>query len=380
MLPVFRQSLFVCLAVLTLMSVPAFAQKADKAAKATLVEVDQVRKAALNPTVPVIGRLIAKQSGVVSALMSGVVVNMITQIGDRVERGMVIAELSKDRLHWARQLRLAEVSQSQAALKAAKSQTILRTQELKRLENLRKSAAFSKARFEDSTQELSKAQSAAVEAASALQRAQANLKLAEIDLNNATIRAPYNGVVSQRHTEVGTYLNIGQPVVTLIDDQNLEMEAAVPVERILGLVPGTRIQFHLRGGQQFYAQVRAIVPDENAITRTRLVRFTPLFDPGSFNTLATNQSVTLSIPAGAARNVLSVHKDAVLNRSGRTMVYVVDEGTANLRTVQLGEAVGGRFAVKNGLTAGDLVVVRGNERLRPGQKVKTKSKTAMPAQ
>ncbi|PHS78529.1 MAG: hypothetical protein COB59_06565 [Rhodospirillaceae bacterium] len=380
MLHILKRNLFVITATIVLACSPALAQKSEKAAKATLVDVDEVRKASLNPTVPVIGRLIAEQSGVVSALMSGVVINMVTQIGDRVERGAVIAELSKDRLHWARQLRLAEVSEFQAALKSAKSQTILRTQELKRLENLRKSAAFSKARFEDATQELSKAQSAEVEAAAALQRARANLKLAEIDLNNTTILAPYTGVVARRHTEVGTYLNIGQPVVTLIDDQNLEMEAAVPVERIGGLTPGTSIQFHLRDGQQFSALVRAIVPDENAITRTRLVRFTPFFGTATANTLATNQSVTLSIPAGAKRNVLSVHKDAVLNRSGSTVVYVVKDGVANKQTVKLGEAVGGRFAVESGLIAGDLVVVRGNERLRPGQKVKAKSKPETSAQ
>ena len=378
MLQYLKRNLFVLTAALLLVSSPALAQKSAKPAKATLVGVDEVRKASLNPTVPVIGRLIAKQSGVVSALMSGVVVNMVTQIGDRVERGATIAELSKDRLYWARQLRLAEVSEFQAALKIEKSQTILRSQELKRLGNLRKSAAFSKARFEDATQELAKAQSAEVEAASALQRARANLKISEIDLNNTTILAPYAGVVARRHTEVGTYLNIGQPVVTLIDDQNLEMEAAVPVERIAGLAPGTRLQFQLRDGRQFSALVRAIVPDENAITRTRLVRFTPLFDSASLNTLATNQSVTLSIPAGTARNVLSVHKDAVLNKGGRTLVYVVKDGTANMQTVKLGEAVGGRFTVDSGLNAGDLVVVRGNERLRPGQKVKTKSSAVAP--
>ena len=353
-----------------LTSAPAFAQnKAAKSEASTLVDVDEVRPASLNPTVPVIGRLVARQSGVVSALMSGVVVKISAQIGDRVKRGQVIAELSKDRLYWAHQLRLAEVSQSVAALDFSKAQVKLRTQELKRLQNLRKSAAFSKARFEDSRLEVAKAKSTATQAAAALRQAKANLKLAEIDLNHAHIIAPYDGVVSQRHTEVGTFLTMGQPVVTLIDDQNLDMEAAVPVERIAGLVPGSKVVFHLQNGQTFPAHVRAVVPDENAITRSRIVRFTPLFGVNGLKNLATNQSVTIAIPAGAARHVLSVHKDAILNRSGRTMVYIVQDGTANLKAVKLGEAVGGRFSVERGLTAGDLVVVRGNERLRPGQKV-----------
>lgn len=368
-----KPSLFLIMAALALVASPTLAQKAkDKGAKQTLVDVDAVKAASLNPTVPVIGRLLARQSGVVSALMSGVVINITVQIGDRVKRGDVLAELSPNRLHWAHKLRLAEVAQTRAALKTTKAQIRLRRQELKRLENLRQSAAFSKARFEDSTLEVAKAESASMEAQSNLSRAQANLQLAQIDLDHTIIRAPYDGVVSVRHTEVGTFLNLGLPVVTLVNDQNLEVEAQVPTIRLSGLSAGTEVSFQLLNGTTFRAQVRAIVPSENAITRTRLVRFTPDFKTADIGALATNQSVTLAIPAGAARNVLSVHKDAVLSRSGRDMVYVVENGTANMRTVKLGEAVGGRFSVVSGLTAGDLVVIRGNERLRPGQKVQAK--------
>ena len=70
--------------------------------------------------------------------------------------------------------------------------------------------------------------------------------------------------------------------------------------------------------------------------------------------------------------MLSVHKDAVINRRGKQIVYVVQEGKAAMRPVQLGEAVGARMEVLRGLAQGDLVVVRGNERLRPGQDVRYK--------
>jgi multidrug efflux pump subunit AcrA (membrane-fusion protein) len=86
--------------------------------------------------------------------------------------------------------------------------------------------------------------------------------------------------------------------------------------------------------------------------------------------LATNQSVALAIPAGEERDVVSVHKDAVINRNGKDIVFIVEDGAANIRTVKLGEPIGTRFVVLGGLKAGDTVVVRGNERLRPGQKVK----------
>ena len=79
--------------------------------------------------------------------------------------------------------------------------------------------------------------------------------------------------------------------------------------------------------------------------------------------------MTVKVPIGAPRDVLTVHKDAVIKRGPQSIVYVVEDGSANLRPVRLGEAVGSRLEVLEGLQDGDLVVVRGNERLRPGDKV-----------
>ena len=115
----------------------------------------------------------------------------------------------------------------------------------------------------------------------------------------------------------------------------------------------------------------ALVPGDNPVTRTRLGRFTPHFDDTA-TALAANQSVTLDIPVGRPRDVVTVHKDAVLNRKGKTLVFVLVDGKAQIRPVRLGEAVGGRFEVLKGLIIGDLVVVRGNERLLPGQEIRIK--------
>jgi multidrug efflux pump subunit AcrA (membrane-fusion protein) len=75
---------------------------------------------------------------------------------------------------------------------------------------------------------------------------------------------------------------------------------------------------------------------------------------------------------GVRRDVVSVHKDAVIPRGGESIVFVAKEGKAVRQALQLGDAVGNRFEVLDGLKAGDVVVVRGNERLRPGQSIKYK--------
>ncbi len=206
-----------------------------------------------------------------------------------------------------------------------------------------------------------------------LARARANLRLVEIDIARARIRAPYPGVVSVRHTEAGAYLDGGQPVVTMVNDRNMEIEADVPAEHIDGLASGDEVRFALNG-TDYRATVRALVPVESARTRTRPVRFTPEFGDEPPR-LAVDQSVTLYVPTGHKRTAVTVDKDAVIPRRGQNVVFVVEDGIARQRAVKLGAAVGHRFVVEDGLEPGELVVVRGNERLRDGQKVTVERKS-----
>ena len=73
---------------------------------------------------------------------------------------------------------------------------------------------------------------------------------------------------------------------------------------------------------------------------------------------------------GQPRQVLTVHKDAITKRGPASLVHVVTNGAVSVRPVTLGVAVGSRFEILRGLSQGDVVVVRGNERLQDGQKVR----------
>ena len=154
----------------------------------------------------------------------------------------------------------------------------------------------------------------------------------------------------------------------MIADESLEIEVDVPFQRLAGLEPGSSVGVVLDDGTTHSARVRAIVPEENPLTRTRAVRFVPDMGPTD-NPLAAGQSVTVYVPAGAPREVVTVHKDAVIKRGPSSLVYVVKDDTAEMRNIVLGEPTGSRYEVLDGLKPGDRVVVRGNERLSPGDKV-----------
>ena len=198
--------------------------------------------------------------------------------------------------------------------------------------------------------------------------AQANLRVTEIDLQHAQVRAPYTGVVLQRILEEGAYAKTGDAMLRMMSDTDMEIEADVPFDRLRGLTPGLTVQVTLDDGKNYAATVRAVVPEEDRRTRTRAVRFSSDFI--DTNNLADGQNATVEIPVGEPRTITSVHKDAVNRRGDKTLVYVVENDIAKLRPVQLGPALGARFEVLKGLQAGEVVVVRGNERLRPDDKVR----------
>jgi RND family efflux transporter MFP subunit len=366
--PMNLRSLGFLVVVLTLQA-PVLAYAQDDA---VTVSVDPVTIEPVSETAAVIGRFLSRQAGPVAAQSEGAVADVLVEVGDRVETGQIMVQLVIDRLSLNAELQRAEVRSAEAQLGVARAQKTLAEQELDRMSSLSESAAFSQARFEDSQQMVAIADAGVAAARAELLSAEATLAIVEDELSDAAILAPYDGVVVLRHTEVGSYVNVGDPVVSLLNDAWIEIEADVPSTRVGGLLEGTAIAITLDNGLQAEAFVRAVGVPEDPQARTRPVRFTPAWDvaPGE---LAEGQSVTLMIPSGPQTDVITVHKDAVVRSGSQSFVFVVAEvdmaagtGFAQERLVQLGGAIGNRFIVINGLAAGELTVVRGNEGLGDG--------------
>ena len=341
--------------------------------RATQVIVDPVQYENMQQTVRVLGRFIPRQKGPVVARTAGVIGSFRAAVGEHIKKGDVIAVLMKNRLEWQHKLQKAKVDRDSAQVRTKKREIVLLQQELRRLNSLKNSPAFSQARLEDKRQEVSVAESTVAEANAQLRMANANLQLTAISLYDAEIRAPYDGIISKRHVEVGSFVGIGSSVATIINNQSMEIEADIPARLIPYLEPNMIIAAELEDKSHFNAVLRAIIPDENPRTRTRAVRLHPKLDLSS-SKFAINQSLTLFIPAGSTEKLLTVHKDAVILKKGKRVVFVSEDKVARMRLIQLGQANGSRFTVIGGLNDGDLVVIRGNERLRPGAKLTFKTK------
>lgn len=322
---------------------------------ATPVQVDAVRTATAAETLPVLARVVATQAGPIAARTAGSIDAFSVDVGDRLTAGEVIARLD-------RQSQTSQLAAAKAQLARARAAEALARQQLTRVEQLRNTSAFEESLLDQRRAELAIARADA-------RAAEVDVASAQTDYDWATVRARFDGVITARHTNVGAWVARGTAVVDMVNPASYEIAADVPADKLRGIAPGQAVTVVLDEGATVSGRIRAIVPAENPGTRTRPVRVT-VDDPAALAAIANNTAVRLQLPVGGTRDVLTVHKDAINRRGDSASVYVVRDGVAQPAPVTLGPAVGNRLTVLSGLAAGDLVVTRGNERLRPGQAVR----------
>ena len=319
------------------------------------VKLEEVIFTRTNETFKVVGRVMALQNGPLAARVRGAIEQINVNVGDRVKKGDVLVKLAQSSLQAGRKRIAAQVSRYDTMLKNSE-------RELARMKKLSKSAAYSRARFEDQEGLVAERKAQYLEFRAALEQSL-------IEIQNTRIRAPFDAVVLEKHVEKGGYVNVGARVLTLSNDKALEVEADIPSFQVFSMKKDTTARIISDLGKVYSAKVRAIIPNENVRTRTRPVRLSVDFGSDAAK-YADNQSVTVELPMTTGNELLLVNKDAVLKRANGNIVFVVKGDNATMKSVRLGRGIGNKFHVLKGLKAGDLVVVRGNERLGAGGRIK----------
>lgn len=193
----------------------------------------------------------------------------------------------------------------------------------------------------------------------------ARVALTRERLERAVLRAPFDGIVTERLLRAGEWADSGAPVLRLVDTGTLEVQTWVPVGALKFIEEGSML--NLTGNpSEAIGTVRTIVPVGDNRSRLYELRLTFEDEGGDWPVGA---DVRVAVPSAKPRKVLAVPRDAlVLRRDGTTVYRIDEEGLAERVTVNTGIAVGDVIEV-DGIAAGDRVVIRGGERLRPGQAV-----------
>lgn len=323
--------------------------------QATPVVTAQVISREAAPTTALLGEVIAKTEAELASRVAGLVKTLHVEEGDRVTAGAPLVSLDAAEARHILASRQAEWASAKAKLRKAEA-------DLKRDRKLKGSKTISASRLLDREIEVD-VQKAEVA------KARVEVAIMRDRLNWHEIRAPMSGVVTARTAAEGQWIKIGDPVVGLVDPDRLEVKVMVPDYLAYLLTPGESLPIALSGRQPpltVDAVLRAVIPRTDSASRNRPTYWTLPEGSGA----VAGEEVRIRVPLEKPKMALLVHKDAIVRTNGATSVHVVTGADYQKKKVTLGRAFEGWFQVLNGLQEGDLVVVRGNERLRPGQKVK----------
>lgn len=308
----------------------------------TLVDTVTAETRVLPDSLNAVGSLRAIESVVVRPEVAGKLVRVEVAEGQRVAAGALLFALDAD-------IAQAEVNEAMAAVRASERNR-------PRIIELA------------SKQMISKSDADAALATSEINSAK--LASAKARLAKTQIRAPFEGVVGLRQVSVGEYVNAGQALVDLVRLDPLEVEFQVPENHAGRLAVGQPVSVVTDAlpGETFDGQVTAIAPNVSLSgrsigVRARLANADKRLKPGQF------AQVKLAMTAAAP--VLMVPEQAVWPTGDQKMVYVVNNGKAELRPVTLGVREPGWVAVVAGLAAGEEVIVAGQMKLFPGAPVTT---------
>jgi membrane fusion protein, multidrug efflux system len=201
-------------------------------------------------------------------------------------------------------------------------------------------------------------------------RAKADLAKAEERLDYTELRADFDGVVTAAEAELGQVVQPGQTVVTVARPDIREAVVDLPESTGRDLRPGGRFDIALQVDPSVRAagSVREIAPQADPATRTQRVRVALDSPPESFR-LGTTITATVTTQAAPG---IDLPVSALLERDGKTMVWVVDPATSTVSTqeVTIVARDGSSVRILNGLTPGTRVVTAGVNSLTQGQTVK----------
>ena len=315
------------------------------------VETDVATRENISATMAVSGVVISREDALIASELDGRL-EWIAEVGDRFSKGEVIAQLDIHLIELEKADREAEIAALKANLDWLQRQT-RRLDELATSNNTAHSELDeTRARYLVLQQELA--------------QAEVGLKRTQYDLERASIRAPFDGVVVAREMSMGEYAGQGDRLLRLVNTAAAEISVTAPLRLARYSNPGD-VVYISNGESSAEATIRSLISVGDLRSHMMELRLTP----GTSDWLI-GEAITVELPAAHQQDQTTVARDAVVLRDRNNYVYVVKpDSTAQRVDIELGAGMGERITVFGAVQPGDKVVIRGAELLRDGQKVTT---------
>ena len=351
------------------------------------VWVDTVLEQSMQPRQKVSGNIRAKSDAVIAALEEGAILEVMVKAGDRVTEGTPIAELDVRRLEAEREMATAELQYATSTAEFKKAELETAKTDYDSYQKVFEKQAISEQFLREAKTEFKVARAQYRAEVQNIEAIKSRIKQIDIRLADAVVKAPFDGIVTQRHAEQGEWIKPGEPIVNLISSGGTEAWLEVP-ERFAKTIL-------LNSGEQQSVTIYVNATGESVSSEA--VRMIPQIDQRSrmfylvvdlskaSSAVSPGMSISGWIPVGENSEVMTVHRDALVRSQQGSHVYKVVEhdgkSTAQRVPISVLFETEDQVAVssRGALSKGDMVIVEGNERLMPGEVViPTLKNTPMP--
>lgn len=366
--------------------------QAAEALKARAVRTEAAQVHDVRRQVDVVGTLAAREEVVVSAEVDGRVARLVHDLGDRVPAGEPLIELDQEKLQYRAEAQRAALEQARArygasgdgdlpplervpAVVSTGAQLAEAQQQLERARNLasrsllpRSDLDTAQTRFDTAKAAHDAALASARQLRADIESQSSSLRLAQRNLRDAVIRAPFDGYVAERLVSLGQYVQTQAPVMRIVRLQPLKITAEVPEKFAPWIQTGRAIAVRVDAypTQVFGGSVVRIAPAVNLRSRAFAIEGEVPNDDGR---LKPGTFARVQITTDHVDRAVTIPAAAVQSRYGTNRVFVLRNGQLAGREVVLGDRLGDRVEVAQGLDAGTAIVAADVEQLADGMKV-----------
>jgi RND family efflux transporter MFP subunit len=301
------------------------------------------------------GSLEPEQAATVRAEVGGSVLRTTVDAGQRVKRGQLLASLDDRTVQ-------ESLLSARSTVRSAESALELARRDLERTERLTQAGALPERDLENARQDVTNAEGA-------LADARARLTNAEEQLEDTRVRAPFDGIVSERQVDAGDVVQVGAALFSIVDPSRLRLEATVPAEQIGRLRHGTEVEFTVTGlDRRITGRIERINPVVDPTTRQiRIYVAIPNLDQALVAGLFAEGRV-----ATDTKRAVSVPTTAIDSRGNTPKVHVIRRGRVAESEVQPGvqDEAAGLVEVQAGVAVGDTVLLGSAQGVTPGSRVR----------
>jgi membrane fusion protein (multidrug efflux system) len=338
----------------------ATAAAQSKAIELAAVDVETVAMQTLSRSLPLSGSMSPIVQATLKSKVGGEVEIVPLREGQEVREGEVLARIDTRNLQ-------AQYDRQLAAVERARADLQLATLNRDKNRTLLESHYISQNTYEAT-------ESAYAGMVASLKLAEADARLAKISLDDAVIRAPFAGTVAKRHVQPGEKVSPDSTIVTLVDLRQMVLEAAVPAADIPAVGIGQRARFKVGGfgASEFDGEVQRINPMTADGSRAITIYIAV---PNPNQALKGGMFAQGALTLDNVAPVLAVPQRAVHEDAGAAFVYTLRDDKIVRTPVKVGAAApGGTFVeVRDGLAAGDRVIVTAITAEQVGQRVVVRS-------